>query len=190
MKIATNESLMEQETFWSELLRGTTAVLTYEDRLDASNMAMVMASHIASGRSSAPFYVLKPMKVVIINVEDPADAIARRRDALNKLYQWTETERHNLDTNLIIFPGRDVIGPLMRVVNGNPARTEYFDWLQRLIDQDQPSLIIYDSKSGLYGLDENSEEHALLWWSEIQSTQKPANPPCSHMVLCPIPTNP
>ena len=62
------------------------------------------------------------------------------------------------------------IGPLMKLDNGNPARTEWYDWLRETIEN-HPGLdvLMLDPKSRFYGLVENDNDHNTQWVACLES---------------------
>jgi hypothetical protein len=56
------------------------------------------------------------------------------------------------------------IGPLMQLDNGNPARSENFEWLCKTIENHAGlDVLMIDPKSRFYGLDENNNDHCTQW---------------------------
>ena len=130
-----------------------------------SYMILIMAAAIASGKIIPPFEPPQPARVLLLNVEDPADDLARRLHYVGQEYEFSGDERELLRKNLIILPGRGQVGPLMRRDNaaGCPVGTDDAAWLRQQIEQHDPALVILDTKSRLYGLDENSNDDGSQW---------------------------
>jgi hypothetical protein len=95
---------------------------------------------------------------------------------LNSLGLYAEEEQADLDRRLWTIcqgdfpPGlharsiKGVVGPLLRIENGSPTRTSWFEWLQQTIKNHHPlDLVLLDPKSRLYGLDENSNDQNTRW---------------------------
>lgn len=62
------------------------------------------------------------------------------------------------------------IGPLMKIDNGNPVRTEWFDWLRKTIENHSGlDVLILDPKSRFYGLTENDNDHSTQWVASLES---------------------
>ncbi len=88
-----------------------------------SSLLAQMAMAIASGKDIVPFSVDTPQKVMLVNVEDPAERIH------DKIYQQKQSCRF--------------------------SQSE-----EKLLKQ---NLKIVDTKSRLYGLEENNNDHATQW---------------------------
>ena len=128
-----------------------------------SFVALTMGTALASGKTIAPFEPEAPGRVLMLNVEDPAEDIDRRLYSIGQEYSFTAEERRLLNENLIILPGRGQVKPFMDLQSGVPTESAAFGWFTSMVDQYQPRLAILDTKSRLYGLDENSTDHAARW---------------------------
>jgi hypothetical protein len=59
------------------------------------------------------------------------------------------------------------IGPLMCLENNKPVPTEHMKWLEDSIGNLKPALVILDTKSRLFGLEENSNTHNSIWLQQL-----------------------
>ena len=150
------------------LLRGyipanVAGLLTGTGATGKSFITLIMGAALASGKTIAPFEPEAPGRVLMLNVEDPAEDIDRRLYSIGQEYNFTAEERRLLNENLIILPGRGQVKPFMDIPGGVPTESAAFGWFTSMVDQYQPRLAILDTKSRLYGLDENSTDHAARW---------------------------
>jgi len=132
-----------------------------------SNLANLIALVIATGKQQGPFIPESPKKVLIINVEDSKADIALRMNVLGNLYSIKTLEYSMIKQNLLIYPGSMTIGPLMALENNKPIPTEYMEWLDESIKNLKPALTILDTKSRLFGLEENSNTHNSIWIQQL-----------------------
>lgn len=131
-----------------------------DGKIGKSSLLLSMAICVATGGNIDPFKVSKPQKVMIINVEDPVDKIHERLRAQAKHY---DCDKKLLRKNLLIADGFGKIGPLMKLKGGNPEPTEQGKKIKEKILKEKPALVILDTKSRLYGLEENNNDHATQW---------------------------
>jgi hypothetical protein len=146
-----------------------------------SFLALLMAIAIALGKKIGPFEPPAPNRVLILNVEDPSDEIWRRIHSLAKQYELSEADKEYLGKNLLIYPGRGVIGPLMKFNGINPSPSEWAKWLSESVKSTKPVLVILDTKSRLYGLDENSNDHTTQWLRQPEKISTETG--CSFLIL-------
>jgi replicative DNA helicase len=148
---------------------GTCGLLIGTGGAGKSFLALLAAMVVSSGRTIDPFFVSAPRAVVIVNVEDDHDDINRRMYRIAEEYGFSQAEKEIMAGNLFIFPARGQVGPLMELQNQNPRPTVAAEWLRAQLDQLNPGLVILDTKSRLYGLDENSNDHATQWLGLLES---------------------
>lgn len=147
---------------------GITSVLNSPGGVGKSNICNLIGAVVASGVSINPFIVNEARRVLLLNVEDSEADLHRRFHVIGKMYPELKDNLEVLRRNFILFPGLGKIGPLMRLENGNPVMTVYGQWLRESMITTRPSLVILDTKSRLYGLDENNNDHAAQWWAMIE----------------------
>jgi hypothetical protein len=150
-----------------------------DGKIGKSSLLFQMAIAVALGIEKIPFFVNTPQRVLIVNVEDPPEQIHSR------LYYQTQKfesiDRELLDTNLKVADGLGKIGPLMELAtNKTPIQSEYGKQLEELILNIKPKLVILDTKSRLFGLEENNNDHATQWLFELEKIAREVN--CSFLV--------
>ena len=133
-----------------------------------SNFTLLLARVMASGWTLADFETTGQHKVLIVNVEDDKDDIWRRLSAQQKQYPLKTGELYYLIQNCLIYPGVGIVKPFMRTEGNNPVFTEWAGWLDRSISNVKPDCVILDTRSRLYGLDENNNDHAAQWIGMIE----------------------
>jgi len=138
-------------------------VLSAAGGVGKSNLSNLIAFSITTGRTIGPFKPPKARRVFILNVEDEAEDMWRRFHFLAKLYDVSSKDKKLIQKNLFIYPGVGKIGPLMEFEGNNPKPTVYADWLKKSIIASKPDLVILDTKSRLYGLSENDNDHNTRW---------------------------
>lgn len=146
-----------------------------------SNFALLIARVMASGWELAGLTAKDQKKVMIINVEDEEDDIWRRLDAQKTHYPLKQGELYYLKKNLIIYPGVGIVRPFMKTEGSNPVITKWAAWLDRGIGNIKPDCVILDTRSRLYGLDENNNDHAAQWIGMLESFVR--NYGCSFIVI-------
>jgi hypothetical protein len=142
---------------------GCVGLLTGTGSVGKSFLSLLLAAAVASGKAIEPFKPAQPRRVMIVNVEDGDDDLARRIYSIGQEYFFTAEERDLLQQNLVILPGRGQIGPLMKKENAVPVETDNAEWLRSQVEQYDPSLVILDTKARLYGLEENSTDDGSQW---------------------------
>ena len=141
-----------------------------------------MAVAKATGREIPPFSASDPGRVLLLNVEDPDRELARRVHHFVKAYPLSDRERALLRKNLIVLPGRGKVRPFMKLEYGTPVEDDSFQWFAGVVEQYDPELIFLDTKSRLYGLEENSTDHATRWLGLFERLLVP-RPEMSIMVV-------
>jgi hypothetical protein len=142
--------------------RGQIGGMIGDGKVGKSSLLMQMGIVVATGISKEPFFVDGPQKVLLVNVEDPKEVIHQKFWHQSK--QFNNLNSKLLKENLLIADGHGKIGPLMRLgSDGNPEQTCDGRGLDELIRDAKPDLVILDTKSRLYGLEENSNDHATQW---------------------------
>ena len=153
------------------------ALITYEDRpmltrgcvggivaaggIGKTIILIELATMMASGGSLGPLKAPKPLNVLLLIGEDPQDELDRRL--------WRVC-KGNFTDSLYATSVAGKIGPIMQIDNGNPARSKWYEWLRKTIEN-HPGLdvLIIDPKSRFYGLDENNNDHCTQWISALES---------------------
>jgi hypothetical protein len=110
---------------------------------------------MARGGKLGPLSAPKPLKVLFLPAEDPQGELDQRL--------WRVCHGDFPD-GFYAASVSGKIGPLMQLDNGNPARSENFDWLCETIENHVGlDVLMIDPKSRFYGLDENNNDHATQW---------------------------
>lgn len=113
--------------------------------------ALMMASAGTWGPLSCPV----PLNVLALFAEDPQIESDRR------LWRASQGE---FPSGLHAISVAGKIGPLMKLDNGNPTRTEWYDWLLKTIENHKGlDVLMLDPKSRFYGLAENDNDHNTQW---------------------------
>ena len=141
-----------------------------------------MAVAKATGHEIPPFSASEPGRVLLLNVEDPDRELSRRVHHFAKTYPLSDRERALLRKNLIVLPGRGKVRPFMKLEYGSPVEDASFRWFTAMVEQYDPELIFLDTKSRLYGLEENSTDHATRWLGLFERLLVP-RPEMSIMVV-------
>lgn len=143
---------------------GVVGLLSGTGGLGKSYMVLLMATATATGKHLPPFTPETAGKVLLVNVEDGTDDLAPRLHWVVKHAGLDADDQARLNENLVIFPGRGQVGPLAQLdASGNPTPSRHYAWLRQQIGKHDPALVVLDTKSRLYGLEENSNDHAAQW---------------------------
>lgn len=166
---------------------GIIGAFSGEGGIGKSYLAEIMAVAVACGKDIPPFEIETPGPVLFVSVEDDEIDLRGRLYWIAHEYDLTPAERAILAGNLYIASARGILGPLMGYdgVSFNPGPTVATQWLRKMIDKHNPVLVILDTKSRLFGLDENSNDHAAQWVSNLESLLV-GRPHCSIMVIAHI----
>jgi RecA-family ATPase len=149
---------------------GIVAALSGEGGSGKSYLAELMAVAIASGRSVPPFTVVTPATVLFVSVEDDELALQGRLYRIEQEIGLSPAEQDQLHANLVIASARGVLGALMEFDEArNPRPAMGTDWLRMKMEEVQPALVILDTKSRLFGLQENSNDDGAAWVSNLES---------------------
>jgi replicative DNA helicase len=109
----------------------------------------------AAGKEFAGFMPVRPLNILGLYAEEEQADLHRRL--------WTICQG-DFPPGLHARSIKGVVGPLLRIENGSPARTKWFEWLQQTIKNHHPlDLVLLDPKSRLYGLDENNNDQNTQW---------------------------
>ncbi len=142
---------------------GSVGLLLGTGATGKSYLNLLMCTAVACGRSIGPFDVEEARPVIILSAEDDFRDIHFRLRRIAEEYPFSSEEKTLLSNNLIIYPARGKIGPLMALEYQNPIPAVAADWLEKKIRLHQPGLVVLDTKSRLYGLDENSNDHEHIF---------------------------
>ncbi len=153
---------------------GDVGIMAGQGGTGKSNLSLLMARCVATGEWIEPFRPIKPRKVLLINVEDGEDDLWRRIYAQTQIKPLSADQAYEqLEENLMIYPGRGLVEPFMgQSPGGDPEVSEWGLWFKETVEQVKPELIITDTLSRLYGLDENSNAHAARWIGFIESVSR------------------
>ncbi len=109
---------------------------------------------LAGGQAFAPFEPVRPLRCMMLAAEDDQAELDRRLCAVTG-------GPENIPENLCILSLMGKAGPLMRLNDGNPERTEFFRHLDLTLKKepvDPVDVLVLDTLSRFYGLTENSNE--------------------------------
>ena len=136
-----------------------------------SHLAFLMAAMVSidSPHHQKPFQTSEPGKVLYLNNEDSADEIWHRLHDLCEVYRFGAADIDLLEKNLTILPAQGLCGPLMEIRNGNPVPSKFYLMLRNLIIATSPKVVILDTKSRLFGLDENSQSDNAEWLRHLEA---------------------
>lgn len=148
---------------------GVVGLLTGTGGLGKSYLGLRLSIAVATGKPLPPFVPEAPGKVLLLNVEDDTADLAYRLHWTTEQIELDEDERSKLADNLVILPGRGIVGPLAQLdAAGNPTPSRDYTWLRQQVRKYDPALLILDTKSRLYGLEENSNDHAAQWLALLE----------------------
>lgn len=144
--------------------------------LGKSILAMQLSLCIAAGK---PFLGIptEPQKVFYMSAEESEFSIKRR---LNLLIRGLKIEPEEIKSN---FMWNSVLSrrfqcPTYRLLEKNMQGiqiTAFYEWLSRIIETAQHKLIVLDSLSNFFGLDENVTEHASIYVETLKFLAKDYN---------------
>lgn len=144
--------------------------------LGKSILAMQLSLCIAAGK---PFLgmLTEPQKVFYLSAEDSEISIKRRLKLLTRglKIKPEEIDRNFLWTSVL---SRNFQCSTYRLLEKNLRgiqKTAFHDWLKSIIEIAQPKLIVLDSLSNFYGLDENATEHASIYVETLKFLAKEYN---------------
>ncbi|MDD5207109.1 MAG: AAA family ATPase [Desulfobacterales bacterium] len=173
LSLIDSEPLPREYIFMDMMLRKIVAGIVGHGAASKSFLLMILAMAAATGKTVLRhFRAVKPFKTLMLPAEDPQDEVHRRlRDIAHTVFpQMDEATRKNISDNLFIRSVAGEVGPLMELRNGNPVRSEWFQWLRQTIRKHPGlELLILDPKSMWYGLDENDNTHNTLWVGTLQA---------------------
>ena len=150
---------------------GTVGTMAAAGGVGKTNLMLLIGVQvaIASPVHFDPFKIEEPGSVLYINVEDPKDEITRRLHAIGKAYRLGTTDIELLEQNFTILPALGVLGPLMEIGDGgNPKTTEYYQLIKEQILKGGYRLVILDTKSRLFGLNENATNDNTEWVRQLE----------------------
>ena len=149
---------------------GIIAALSGEGGAGKSYLAELLAVAIATGRSVPPFEIEFPAIVLFVSVEDDELALRGRLYRIEQEIGLSPAEQDQLHANLVIASARGVLGPLMQFDEArNPVPAIGTTWLSMKMEETKPALVILDTKSRLFGLQENSNDDGAAWVSNLES---------------------
>lgn len=148
---------------------GCAGVLSGTGAVGKSFLSLQLCVALACGRSFGPFEIGQPARALIVNVEDAQGDLHWRLVPIVEAFSLSFEEQQLLKQNLCILPARGKLGPLMGLdERRNPQASASYTWLQEQVARYRPDLLVLDTKSRLYGLDENSNDHAAQWLSVLE----------------------
>ena len=133
-----------------------------------SNLSNLISYCISTGKNIGPFVTGIAKKVLQVNAEDPETDMALRINSLAQIYGPSTTDFALIEKNWRVYLGRGTIEPLMTLEKNRPKPTPHLEWLSLSIKNIKPELVILDTKSKLFGLDENSNPHTTAWIRELE----------------------
>lgn len=119
--------------------------------------ALMMARAVTWGPLSCP----DPLNVLALFAEDPQEESDRRL--------WRASQG-DFPPGLHAVSVAGKIGPLMELKNGNPVRTQWYEWLRETIENHVGlDVLMIDPKSRFYGLEEINNDHNTQWVACLES---------------------
>lgn len=144
------------------LQRGIVGMICAAGGTGKSFFLIQLAEAMADGKNFGPFKSTKPMNVLYLAGEDPANKLDERL--------W-DLGHGSFPRGLLAYSVSGIMGPLMEFDGkGNPAKSKWYAWLKNIVSS-IPGLdvLILDPKSRFYGLDEISNDHATQWVACLES---------------------
>ena len=162
-----------EDVFQDLLGPGEVAGIISAGGVGKTALMLSAAVHAAIGRAFGPFVPPSGRKIrsLILNVEDASNRLRERIYQIGtSLRPLTENERVWLQQNMLVFPGRGIVKPFMIYdFARNPIPSAHLDWLQKGIHELKPDLLVIDTKSRLFGLEENSNSDTAAWISSVEA---------------------
>jgi hypothetical protein len=141
------------------LILGIVGAIVSAGGVGKTYFMLLMAYMLAGGSRIGPLRAAKVegFNVLFISAEDSQEELNRR------LWRISGGSGEFPD-KLHVYSVNGLLGPLMRLVGGNPERGFAFAWLDKTLDNHKGlRLLILDTKSRFYGLDENNNDHGAQW---------------------------
>ncbi|ACL06464.1 RecA-family ATPase-like protein [Desulfatibacillum aliphaticivorans] len=121
---------------------------------------LLLCHGMASGKGLGPLKPPRPMNVLYLAGEDPQQELERRLWCIG---------HGTFPKGLYAHSVAGKSGPLMKLQDGNPIPTRWFDWLDKTITaHPELDLLVIDPKSRFYGLNENDNDQATQWVSALE----------------------
>lgn len=139
-------------------------VLTAEGSTGKSFWLGSFATAAASGGYFGEIYFPEKLKVLVLYCEDSQEQVDLR--------VWNMC-KGDIPENLHVHSINGKIGPLMKMENGNPTKTDYWHWVNDTVRMHKGlDMLIIEPKSQIYGLDENNNDHATQWVKAIEQIRE------------------
>lgn len=140
--------------------KGVVSLLIASGGTGKTFLMLCLAHALSSGNRWGCFEPEQAYKTLFIGCEDDSSELSRRL--------WTVGDGV-FPPNLHAVSMAGKIGSLMKLDGENPMRSEWFDWLKETIAAHMPlDVLLLDPLSRLYGLKENSNEHAVAFISALE----------------------
>lgn len=134
------------------LRKGIVSLLVAAGGTGKTFLMLCLANCFASGNPWGCFQPAEPLRTLFIGAEDDSKELDRRLWSIGN---------GNFPVNLHAVSMAGKIGALMKMSEDNPAKSDWFQWLNGTIENHMPlDILMLDPLSRLYGLKENSNEHA------------------------------
>jgi len=144
----------------SLIVRGIVGTIVAEGGTGKTYLMCQLAYAMTEGGNLGPLKAPKPLKVLLLTGEDPQAELDRRLWAIGKGV---------FPDNLYAVSVTGKVGPLMKLLDGNPIRSKWYFWLEETIKNHDLDVLMFDPKSRFYGLDENSNEHNTQWVTGLEA---------------------
>lgn len=143
------------------LPRGIVGGIVAEGGAGKTYLLAQIALLMARSGNWGPLFCPKPLNVLALFAEDP------QRESDRRLWRASQGE---FPSGLHAISVTGKIGPLMELKNGNPTRSDWFDWLCKTIENHKElDVLMLDPKSRFYGLVENDNDHNTQWTACLES---------------------
>ena len=153
-----------QFLFDSMFPRGIVGVLYARSATGKTFFVLGLGLSLATGQAVfSSFKPTAPCRVTMVVGEDPPEEVWRR---VRAIVQRFELDRTLIGENVRVLAG--VASPLMALADGNPTRTRTYADLARHVERWKPDLVIIDPKAMYFGLDENSNDHAVQFMGALK----------------------
>ena len=143
------------------LTRGIVGMVAGQGGAGKTMFCLQLGMAAAAAGTFGPFEAPEPLRVLILAAEDPTQELDRRLWAM----AGGDFPEHFYAASVL---GK--IGPLMELKANNPRRSPWWAWLDETLSAHGAlDVLILDPKSRLFGLEENSNDHATQFVASLEA---------------------